>query len=84
MPEEFAEDGRSVLLSGQVLVPEEVKDLQMLWVLAVAYDEGGQPVGVRRWQADDLTGAVEIPFVIQVFSLGGKIEEVDLLVEARP
>jgi hypothetical protein len=50
-----------------------------VWVLAVAYDASGQPVGVRRWESE---GALDFDF--WVYSLGPQIAEVEVLVETRP
>jgi hypothetical protein len=50
-----------------------------LWVLAVAYDDAGNVIGVRRWESQGQTD-----FDFRVYSLGPSIAEVGLLVEARP
>lgn len=50
-----------------------------VWVMAVAYDDEGQPVGVRRWESEGETG-----FDFWVYSLGPDIADVYVVVEARP
>jgi hypothetical protein len=50
-----------------------------LWVLALAYDDAGNVIGVRRWESQGQTD-----FDFRVYSLGPSIAEVGLLVEARP
>ena len=53
------------------------------WVVAIAYDENGQVVGMRRWEApDDAVDAVN-SFSFEVFSVGEPIDRVDVLAEAR-
>ncbi len=55
------------------------KTAQSVWVLAVAYDAGGQVVGVRRWESSG-----DLNFDFWVYSLGPMISDVQVLVEARP
>jgi len=77
--------GRNAQVSGTVLLPENVRPANVVWVAAVAYDEFGQVVGVRRWESDAgiaLGGSLEFSF--EVSSLAGGIERVDFVVEARP
>lgn len=50
-----------------------------VWVLAVAYDAVGRVTGVRRWES-----AGDLVFDFWVYSLGPKINDVQVLVEARP
>ncbi len=56
-----------------------------VWVAAVAYDQNGNIVGVRKWEA-----AKAIPpgkhrdFEITIYSLGPAIARIDVLLEARP
>lgn len=78
-------DGRSARLNGQVLLPSEANDARQVWVAALAYDETGRVVGIRRWEWDDgLAAGGSLPFEFSVFSLGGKIARVEFAVEARP
>ena len=53
------------------------------WVVAVAYDASGQPVGVRRWEAGPDQLAASIDFSFQVYSVSGPIERVELLSEGQ-
>lgn len=71
-------NGLSAQVSGQVRLTGE-QAAGELWVLAVAYDEAGAVVGVRKWES---TG--ELEFDLWVYSLGPDLAEVKLLVEARP
>lgn len=58
----------------------EGQSASLVWVLAVAYDEEGRVVGVRRWEGDGSEGEFEL----WVYSLGPEIARVELLAEARP
>lgn len=55
-------------------------DASVVWVLALAYDAEGQVLGLRRWEGSGEDAQIDF----WVYSLGGFIEWVDLLVEARP
>jgi LysM repeat protein len=55
-----------------------------LWVVAVAYGEGGEVVGARKWEVGDIPGlGKQLPFEVRVFSLGPPIARVEVLAEAR-
>lgn len=76
--------GRVARLAGRVLLEEEQSATQV-WVLAVAYDAGGAPVGYRRWEAQQSLAAGEsLTFAFTLASLGPPIAQVEFLVEARP
>jgi LysM repeat protein len=78
-------DGRSARLSGQVLLPSDVKAARQVWVAGTAYDEAGGVVGVRRWEwSAGLAPGGNLPFEFMISSLGGKIARVEFAVEARP
>ena len=53
------------------------------WVVAIAYDQSGQVVGLRRWEAPADTLDAVNPFSFEVFSLGEPIDRVEVLAEAR-
>ena len=72
--------GRSAQVSGIVRLPDDVQSASLIWVAAVAYDEHGRIVGVRRWESVDGT----TQFAFEVSSLAGRIERVEFAVEARP
>jgi hypothetical protein len=66
-------------LSARVLGEVDTQSAEVIWVLAVAYGNNGEVVGVRRWES---SGENEFSFL--VYSLGPQIADVQLLVEARP
>jgi LysM repeat protein len=78
-------DGRSARVTGQVLLPENSQAASQVWVTGTAYDAAGRVVGLRRWEwSEGLSPGDSLPFEFMLSSLGGKIEEVEFAVEARP
>lgn len=76
---EINPDGRQAVISGDVKLPAEVGTPSQVWILAVAYDANGDIVGARKWKSSG-----ETHFEITVYSLGGMIDHVEVLTEARP
>lgn len=74
---DISEDGLFASVVGRVEIQNGTAAI--IWVLAVAYDDQGNVIGVRRWESE---GDTEFGFF--VYSLGPEIATVDLLVEARP
>lgn len=55
-----------------------------LWVLGVIYDQDGQVLGVRRWEAAaPLSAGSSIPFSFNIYSMQGEIKTLKLFVEAH-
>ena len=78
-------DGRSARVTGQVLLPSDVKAATQIWVAGTAYNDAGHVVGVRRWESKaGLSAGRNLPFEFMVSSIGGAIERVEFAVEARP
>lgn len=79
------EDGHSARIQGQLTLPAELPPANLVWIVAVAYDEEGLPVGVRRWEYTSETPAgSSLNFEMEVFSLGAPIDSVEILFEVRP
>jgi len=77
--------GRNAQVSGTVRLPEDARSASLVWLAAVAYDEYGRVVGVRRWEPDaGIAPGGSLPFAFEVSSLAGEIEQVEFAVEARP
>ncbi len=77
-------DGLTAEVSGDAASQAE-QDAATVWVVAVAYDEAGNVVGLRRWEnSSPLPAGGSLPFTLGVYSTGAKIARVDLLGEARP
>jgi murein DD-endopeptidase MepM/ murein hydrolase activator NlpD len=76
--------GRTANVSGRILLTGE-EPANVLWVLASAYDQDGNVIGVRRWEPDAAPGVIRpVSFYFQVSSLGPAIARVEFLAEARP
>ena len=77
-------DGLAAEVAGEVTSQADQAAGQV-WVAAVAYDSSGSVVGLRRWEAAAaLPAGGRLPFALNVYSVGGTITKVDLLVEAQP
>lgn len=58
---------------------------QEIWLAAIAYDESGHPVGVRKWTAvKTLQPGDNLDFSVFVYTVGPAIADVELMAEARP
>ncbi|NWG35383.1 MAG: LysM peptidoglycan-binding domain-containing protein [Chloroflexi bacterium] len=77
-------DGHFAQVSGEVHLPAESNAATKTWVAAVAYDETGRVVGVRRWEGGGIQPGGKIRFEMTVASLGGVLRRVEFAVEARP
>jgi len=80
-------DSLSANISGVVTLDKGSPSAHQAWVLLIAYDVSGQVIGLRRWEmgADQvLKAGKQAPFAETVYSTGGKIAKVTVLVEARP
>jgi LysM repeat protein len=78
-------DARSAVVSGQISpgIVEENESAGMLVVVAVAYGEANQVVGLRKWEAGSSGSDQEVPFSLTVFSLGPPIVDVEVAAEYR-
>ncbi|MBL8077418.1 MAG: LysM peptidoglycan-binding domain-containing protein [Anaerolineales bacterium] len=76
-------NGKTAQLSGQVYLPPEAQAATQTWVAAVAYDENGTVVGIRRWEGGGIQPGTSINFNFAVSSLGGDIEAVDFFVQSK-
>lgn len=80
---ELNADCRLATVRGRVSLPAGQPAARYAWVNATAFDAEGRIVAVRRWDSPGLlSGGTELPFTLYLYSLGGPIERVDLLVEA--
>jgi hypothetical protein len=77
--------GLTAQISGQILLTGQDEQANLIWILAVAYDKGGNVVGFKRWEAAQALNAGEVrEFEFSLSSLGPNIDTVDLLLECRP
>ena len=78
-PIEISTGGTQAAVKGLVVLPKDSSTPTQVWVLIVAYDAGGNIIGARKWKS-----AGERQFDTIVYSLGGVIDHVEVLTEARP
>jgi hypothetical protein len=82
---EITPQGEKALVTGAVGIPKKSEPAGVIWLAAVAYDELGKVVAVRKLELNSsLEPGTDRQFEILVYSLGPAIEKVDVLVEARP
>ena len=87
---EISPDEQQASIAGMVGLPPEQSNAEQpnasaVWVVAFAYDDQNNIVGIRKWVADASRGFGEwLKFDFIVYSLGPSIDHVDLLTEARP
>jgi hypothetical protein len=77
-------DGHFANITGEVRLPAESNAATQTWVAAVAYDESGRVVGVKRWEGGGIQPGGSLQFEMTVASLGGVLTRVEFAVEARP
>lgn len=77
-------DGHFASITGEVRLPAESNAATQTWVAAVAYDESGRVVGIKRWEGGRVQPGRSLNFEMSVASLGGRMTRVEFVVEARP
>ena len=77
-------DGHYANITGEVRLPAEAKAATQTWVAAVAYDDSGCVVGVKRWEGGGIQPGGSLQFEMTIASLGGVLTRVEFAVEARP
>lgn len=77
-------DGHFAEITGEVRLPAESHAATQTWVAAVAYDEEGRVVSVKRWEGGGIQPGGSLSFGMTVASLGGVVTRVEFAVEARP
>ena len=81
---EISKDKLTSQIQGQISIEAGERDLASLWLLATAFDQQGNPVGFRRWEANlSLLRSGMVDFGTTVYSLGPDISKVELMAEAR-
>lgn len=80
----YREDGEIADIEGELFILEGQPAMDYLWIQGTAFNSAGDVVGVRRWEAEVLPKSGEaLPFGFEVYSMSGKIDHVNLLVEAH-
>lgn len=81
----IAADGLSAVVSGQVSVEAGSADAGGVWVTAAAFDVKGMVIGVRRVElVESVKAGSSTMFEMVIYSLGGKIDRVELYIDAIP
>jgi len=81
---QIASDGLSASVQGQILLEGEIP-AGLVWAALTAYDVEGNVIGVRRWESPvTIQPGVAGLLDGRVYSAGGKIVRVEVLLEARP
>jgi LysM repeat protein len=77
--------GIHATVTGTVRLLAEEATSASIRLAAIAYDPEGRVVGVRIWETQTTENTAQaIPFDFTVYSLGEKIERVEVFSEARP
>ena len=78
-------DAQWAAVSGGVQLQEPGQEISKFWVAAVAYDQNGQVIGIRRYERTEaLKFGEELLFSLNVYSVGGKIDRIELFGEGIP
>jgi len=82
---EVSEGKTQAFVSGEVSLSLKDQTANHVWVVAIAFDHNGLPIGFRKWEAfDPLNSGETSSFEFYLYSLGPQIHTVDILFEARP
>ena len=81
---QLSEDDAIAYVDGKISMDSAYREIASLWLLAVAFDQDGNPVGFRRWEAAlPIANGEAIAFNTIVYSLGPGIDRIELMAEAR-
>lgn len=77
--------GWQATISGKLSLGKKSQPANRIWLAVVAYNERGDVVGLRKWEAaNNLEPGKSMPFEMTVFSMGPAINRIEVLTEARP
>lgn len=76
-------NGLTAKVSGEIFLPAESKAATQTRIAAVAYDKGGQVVGLKQWDGGSMQPGEKAVFSFQVSSLGAAIDRVEYVIQAR-
>ncbi len=80
----ISEDGSSALITGAARPVSETPELSLITLVAVAYDEDGKVIGLRRVEQQvDAAALTSFPFSLQLYSEAGEIALVEVFGEAE-
>ena len=82
---QISSNGLSAVVNATAVLESSEGVSANLWIAAAAYDSRGDIVGIRRYQSSEaLNAGGSMPFTLNIYSIGGKIEKVELFGEANP
>jgi len=82
---DYASGNLSATISGQI-TPGGERSIRSARLLAIAYDSEGRVLGIRVWEFPspaDLVPGEQQNFSLTVYSMGGEIDHIDILTEAK-
>jgi hypothetical protein len=82
---DYASNNLSASISGQITPGDEIS-IRSVRLLAIAYDSEGHVLGIRVWESPspaDLVPGEQQEFLLTVYSMGGEIDHIDILTEAK-
>ena len=75
----------TLAITGTPIAEGSTPAARLVWLALVAYDDQGEVVGLRKWEAQrEIPFGGSLPFEVTVYSLGPPIDHMQVLVEARP
>ncbi len=81
----LSEDSMHAEVNGSFGIPKKSSPGNLVWIVATAYDAKGRVAGVRKLEHEKpIEPGESQEFSLNVYSLGPKITEVKVLIEARP
>jgi LysM repeat protein len=82
---QVAWSGLTAKLTGRVFLPTGGPPASSVWVAAVAYDQEGSVLGVRRWESGSgIEPGQSLQFSFTISAVAGRIDRVEYAVEAIP
>lgn len=76
-------NGLTAKVSGEIYLPAESKAAAQTRIAAVAYDKGGQVVGLKQWDGGSMQPGEKAVFSFQVSSLGAAISRIEYAIQSR-
>ncbi len=77
-------NGLTAKVNGEILLPAESKAATQTRIAAVAYDKGGQVVGLKQWDGGSMQPGEKAVFGFLVSSLGAAIDRVECVIQSTP
>lgn len=78
-------NGLSAVVTAQAKFDSTESVSGNIWIAAVAYDSNGEIIGIRRFVSPNAVNPGEgVPFTLNIYSIGEKIDRVDLFGEVNP